>query len=162
MGAPRCVWQEADLQQLGMPMVDLLLLHWTCDTLEETIEAYKAMQPLVASGKARAIGISNFNASMIDALLAAPGVTVKPAVNQCGFSIGGHSTSALGRDLETLKKCKETGARPDVENTSHSKRSAALSPRPLQLSFGYGMKTLKVLCGLCLNHVRTRALCLPK
>ena len=99
----------ADLEQLGLPYVDLMLLHWTCDTFAQTVDAYKALQPIVAAGKARAIGISNFNATMIDALLAAPGVTVKPAINQCGFSIGGHSTPALGRDLATLKKCEATG-----------------------------------------------------
>ena len=47
--------------------------------------------------KARAIGISNFNASMIDELVQA-GLRVKPAVNQCGFSIGGHNASTYGRD----------------------------------------------------------------
>merc|ERR1711957_195160 len=58
------------------------------------------------AGKARAIGISNFNASDIDALYAA-GLRVPPAVNQVGFSIGNHKNSAHGSDFETLAKCKE-------------------------------------------------------
>ena len=37
----------------------------------------------------------------------AAGLRVPPAVNQCGFSIGGHSHSALGRDIATLRKCEE-------------------------------------------------------
>jgi diketogulonate reductase-like aldo/keto reductase len=34
---------------------------------------------------------------------------VKPAVNQCGFSIGGHYNSTLGRDFATLEACKANG-----------------------------------------------------
>ena len=49
---------------------------------------------------------ANFNASAIDALYAT-GLRVPPVVNQCGFSIGNHNKSALGRDFATLKKCEE-------------------------------------------------------
>ena len=59
-------------------------------------------------GKARAIGISNFNASAVDMLYAA-GLRVPPSVNQCGFSIGGHNNTLFGRDFATLAKCKEKG-----------------------------------------------------
>jgi diketogulonate reductase-like aldo/keto reductase len=89
--------------------VDLVLLHWPCDDFENTVASYTALEPLVKAGKARAIGISNFNASAIAAL--ASRTTVKPAVNQCGFSIAGHSekTSHFGRDDDTHMACKEAG-----------------------------------------------------
>ena len=32
---------------------------------------------------------------------------MKPVVNQCGFSIGGHNDSKFGRDFGTLDKCRE-------------------------------------------------------
>jgi len=32
-----------------------------------------------------------------------------PAINQCGFSIGNHNHSLLGRDLATFAKCREKG-----------------------------------------------------
>eukprot|EP00854_Cymbomonas_tetramitiformis_P014349 gene14349-16969_t len=98
---------QADFDQLGQPYVDLMLLHWPCEKLEDTVAAYKALESLVSSKKARAIGVSNFNSTMIDALMQQ--VSVKPAVNQCGFSIGGHNTSAYGMDYETLKRCRELG-----------------------------------------------------
>ena len=71
----------------------------------QTVSHYRAIEEFFLAGKARAIGISNFNASQIDALFAAR-LRVPPRVNQCGFSIGGHYNASLGRDLGTLAKCK--------------------------------------------------------
>lgn len=97
---------EIDARLIGVAQVDLMLLHWPCDTMEETIAHYRRLEDFQLAGKARAIGISNFNASAIDALYKA-GLRVPPSVNQCGFSIGNHNASSLGRDLATLAKCRE-------------------------------------------------------
>jgi 2,5-diketo-D-gluconate reductase A len=90
---------------LGLDYVDLMLLHWPCDDFEDSVATYKAMEPLVKAGKARAIGISNFNASAIEALM--PRVSVRPVINQCGYSVAGHfeSTSLWGRDDATQRAC---------------------------------------------------------
>ena len=70
-----------------------MLVHWPCSTMEETIKTYRALEAFHAAGKARAIGVSNFNVSQLRQLLAA--ATVPPAVNQCEFSIGNHDDDAL-------------------------------------------------------------------
>eukprot|EP00930_Biecheleria_cincta_P032602 TRINITY_DN22607_c0_g2_i1.p1 TRINITY_DN22607_c0_g2~~TRINITY_DN22607_c0_g2_i1.p1 ORF type:complete len:312 (+),score=33.44 TRINITY_DN22607_c0_g2_i1:57-992(+) len=98
---------DIDLRLLGLSYADLILLHEPCDTMESTIAAYKALESVKANGKARAIGISNFNASTIETLVKA--VSVKPAVNQCGFSIAGHNESTRGRDMDTLHHCQNNG-----------------------------------------------------
>ena len=95
---------EHDFAVLGLDYIDLLLLHWPCDDFEDSVTAYKAMEPYVKSGKVRAIGISNFNASALTALL--PRVSIKPAMNQCAFSIAGHSDDLWGRDDATREACK--------------------------------------------------------
>ena len=95
---------QHDFDVLGLDYVDLMLLHWPCDDFADSVKTYKAMEPLVASGKARAIGVSNFNASLIEALL--PQVSVKPAINQCGYSIAGHSLDQWGRDDATRQACE--------------------------------------------------------
>jgi len=95
-----------DARLMGVEYVDLMLLHWPCETMNETLTAYRALEEFALAGKAKAIGISNFNASAIDALYAA-GLRVPPVVNQCGFSIGNHNSSGLGRDFATLAKCRE-------------------------------------------------------
>ena len=68
---------EHDLAQLQLPYVDLLLLHWPCGTVAQTVAAYTQLEPFVRSGQARAIGVSNMNASMLDAVI--KGSTIPPA-----------------------------------------------------------------------------------
>lgn len=67
--------------KLGVEQIDLLLLHQplTAD-FEKTIGAYQALEKLLAEGKVRAIGVSNFMPDVIERLLAA--TEVVPAVNQ--------------------------------------------------------------------------------
>ena len=70
---------DHNLAVLGLPYSDLLLLHWPCDNVEETVHTYRAMEEALRAGKARAIGVSNFNASALGAIL--PRVNVKPVLN---------------------------------------------------------------------------------
>jgi len=67
--------------KLGVERIDLLLLHQALPTdFDKTVGAYKALETLLADGKVRAIGVSNF---MPDALAKLVDQTdVVPAVNQ--------------------------------------------------------------------------------
>jgi len=97
-----------DVALLGR--IDLLLLHWPCDTLEDTQTAYAGLEAALEQGITRAIGVSNFNASLLAAML--PTVKAKPSVNQCGHSIGAHNAThnpAIGGDDETVKFCQKNG-----------------------------------------------------
>lgn len=99
---------EHALEALGVGTVDLIVMHWPCDKWEDTVATWRAMEPLVAMNKTRAIGVSNFNASALRRLLAED-LKVKPAVNQCGYSIGGHFDSLWGRDDATVQACRGAG-----------------------------------------------------
>ncbi|PWG62167.1 aldo/keto reductase [Bifidobacterium callitrichidarum] len=68
---------QESLDRLGVDYVDLYLIHWPVDGWHE---AWDAMQEIYASGRAKAIGVSNFQKHHIDELLA--GSDVKPAVDQ--------------------------------------------------------------------------------
>jgi diketogulonate reductase-like aldo/keto reductase len=68
---------EESLKALGMDYVDLYLIHWP---VENYLESWKAMEKIYAGGKARAIGVSNFQTHHLDKLLAQ--AKVVPAVNQ--------------------------------------------------------------------------------
>ncbi len=113
---------ERDLKLLGLEYVDLVLIHAPYKGFGEPYsncsrgpagararqDTWRGMERAVRDGLTRAIGLSNFNGSAVDELMRA-GVAVKPAINQCGFSIGGHaaSMSAWGRDDPTVAKCRE-------------------------------------------------------
>lgn len=67
--------------KLGVEQLDLLILHQPdVGNFDQTVAAYGALERLLADGKVRAIGISNFTPSLLDRLLAK--ASVVPAVNQ--------------------------------------------------------------------------------
>ena len=72
---------DKSARKLGVEQIDLLLLHQPFPAgFDQTIDAYKALQTLLADGKVRAIGISNFTPKYLEALL--DRTDVVPAVNQ--------------------------------------------------------------------------------
>ena len=67
--------------KLGVSTLDLLILHQPVPTrFDTTIGAYKGLETLLADGKVRAIGISNFMPTHLERLFGETGVV--PAVNQ--------------------------------------------------------------------------------
>ncbi|WP_123308248.1 aldo/keto reductase [Cellulomonas sp. PhB143] len=67
--------------KLGVETIDLLILHQALPSrFDLTIEAYRALETLVADGKVRAIGVSNFMPDHLDRLLESTATV--PAVNQ--------------------------------------------------------------------------------
>jgi len=67
--------------KLGVDRIDLLILHQPLPSrFDLTIEAYQALETLLAEGKVRAIGVSNFMPEHLTTLLEA--TEVVPAVNQ--------------------------------------------------------------------------------
>merc|ERR1712032_1765480 len=97
---------------LKVDYTDITLLHSPCDTLEETIGRYLELQVVLKKGLTKAIGVSNFNKSMLEAFAADPRITVTPAVNQCNHAIGNHNEShapADGGDDATVAYCQSHG-----------------------------------------------------
>ncbi|MBK3638497.1 aldo/keto reductase [Streptomyces sp. MBT97] len=67
--------------KLGLDHIDLLILHQALPSdFDRTVAAYRALEKLLADGKVRAIGVSNFMTDHLSALLDA--TEVVPAVNQ--------------------------------------------------------------------------------
>jgi len=67
--------------KLGVDQLDLFILHQALPSaFDRTLGAYRALEQLLADGKVRAIGVSNFMPDHLDRLLAE--TSVVPAVNQ--------------------------------------------------------------------------------
>ncbi len=72
---------EKSARKLGVEQIDLLILHQALPSaFDRTREAYRALETLLADGKVRAIGVSNFMVEHLSALL--DHAMVVPAVNQ--------------------------------------------------------------------------------
>lgn len=95
---------QHDFDMLGLDYVDLMLMHWPCDDPADTLAVYRTLEALQQSGKARAIGVSNFNSSALKMLHAAD-LKVRPVVDQCGYSIAGHTDPQWGRDDASRDYC---------------------------------------------------------
>ncbi|MGO4432848.1 aldo/keto reductase [Paenarthrobacter sp. RAF9] len=72
---------EKAVGKLASGYLDLLILHQPApDRFDKTVAAYKALETLLADGRVRAIGVSNFMPHHMEQLL--DSTTVVPAVNQ--------------------------------------------------------------------------------
>jgi len=101
---------EKSLDELSMGYVDLCLLHWPgnpaapdADTLQSRLarkQAYSALEAVLKTGRARAIGVSNFAKKHLEQLL--EDCSVKPMVNQI-------EKSPYRAQHELTKFCQDNG-----------------------------------------------------
>jgi len=99
---------ETSIANLGVEYVDLYLIHapwpWSDrggDYTEGNIAAWSALEDIYKSGRAKAIGVSNFSVSDLEAILESG--TIVPAVNQIKFFIGNTEKE------DVTKFCQEKG-----------------------------------------------------
>lgn len=86
---------ESSLAALDLDYVDSYIIHapWPWAQMgsnhdAENREVWRAMQTIYQSGRAKAIGVSNFNSHDLNNLLTWDGLTVKPAVDQIQYYVG--------------------------------------------------------------------------
>ncbi|WP_031512313.1 aldo/keto reductase [Streptomyces sp. NRRL F-5123] len=68
------------LDDLGFSYLDLFLIHWPLPGIGDFTETWHALEEIYASGRAKAIGVSNFNPHHLERL--AQTSSTVPAVNQ--------------------------------------------------------------------------------
>jgi diketogulonate reductase-like aldo/keto reductase len=130
--------------KLGVEQLDLLLLHQPLPTeFHRTIEAYRALETLLADGKVRAIGVSNFMPEHMERLMER--ASVAPAVNQVELhpyftqpevckadSIRGILTQAWS-PIGGITSYRETGTGPVVEDPVIAEIATAHGRTPAQV-----------------------------
>lgn len=85
--------------KLGIEQIDLLILHQALPSrFDLTIDAYRALEQLLADGRVRAIGVSNFMPAHLDRLLAE--TSVVPAINQIEVHPYFQQRDVLAKDAE--------------------------------------------------------------
>ncbi|WP_461020034.1 aldo/keto reductase [Streptomyces daliensis] len=71
---------DASLERLGLDYVDLYLIHWPVPEQDKYVDTWKAFQKIAADGRAKAVGVSNFQPAHLQRLIDETGAV--PAVNQ--------------------------------------------------------------------------------
>jgi 2,5-diketo-D-gluconate reductase A len=71
---------EGSTKKLGIDVLDLFLIHWPLPMFDQYVETWRAFEKLLADGRVRSIGVSNFEIPHLQRLMAETDVT--PAVNQ--------------------------------------------------------------------------------
>lgn len=71
---------DASLEKLGMDYVDLYLIHWPLPKRNLFVNTWKALIRIKEEGRARSIGVANFEMTHIERIVNETGV--KPVINQ--------------------------------------------------------------------------------
>jgi len=71
---------QRSLDALGFEYVDLFLIHWPMPAVLDYVDTWRALEEIYASGRAKSIGVSNFQPHHLRRLHGE--TTITPAVNQ--------------------------------------------------------------------------------
>lgn len=71
---------DGTLAALGKERIDLFLIHWPLPTIGDFTETWRALEKVYAEGRARSIGVSNFQVNHLERLRNQ--CTVLPVINQ--------------------------------------------------------------------------------
>jgi diketogulonate reductase-like aldo/keto reductase len=131
---------DQSLARLGLDRVDLYLVHWPVEG--QRAETWRAMERILADGKARAIGVSNYTIRHIEELLST--AKVPPAVNQVEFH-----PFLFQRDL--LEHCRRRGIR--IEAYAPLVKAQRMEhPVLVRVARKHGKTPAQVLIRWCLEH----------
>jgi diketogulonate reductase-like aldo/keto reductase len=131
---------ERSLEALGLEYVDLYLVHWPVPG--RRLESWRAMEKLLADGKCRAIGVSNFMERHLEELLGR--AKVVPSVNQV-------EQHPFLYQQSLQRYCADKGI--VVEAYSPLTKGMRLGdPRVVEVARKYGKSPAQVLIRWCLEH----------
>lgn len=138
------------LNELGLDYIDLYLIHWPApkkffeDWDAINADTWRAFEYLLAQGKVRSIGVSNFKPNQIDALIKT--AKVQPAVNQIKLSPGLYNQQAA-----LIEYCHRRGI--VVEAYSPLGAGKLLNNAKLiSLAAKYGKSPAQLCLRWCIQH----------
>jgi len=129
-------------EKLGLDYVDLYLVHWPVEGIR--LETWRAMETLLAEGRCRAIGVSNYMVRHLTELLDHCSVT--PAVNQIELSPYNY---VYRREIVDL--CRANGIQLEAYSPLTKARKLD-DPKLLKVAAKYGKTAAQILVRWALQH----------
>jgi 2,5-diketo-D-gluconate reductase A len=71
---------DGSMEKLGIDVLDLFLIHWPQPMFDQYVDTWRAFEKLLADGRVRSIGVSNFEIPHLQRLMSETDVV--PTVNQ--------------------------------------------------------------------------------
>lgn len=138
---------DASLQRLGVDYLDLYLLHWPGSVpLQETVDC---MEELVAKGKIRQWGVSNFDTDEMTDLWKVPNGN-KCTVNQVMYHLG-----SRGIEYDLLPWLKEHGVAPmaysPLAHAGRLRQELMQHPAVTQVAEAQGLTPMQTLLAFVLD-----------
>ena len=125
---------ERSLERLGLDYVDLYLIHWPCPAKDRYVESWQALEKFHGDGRARSIGVSNFQPNHLHRLQAE--TTVLPAVNQIELhpTFAQSSLAQVHRDLGIVTESwSPLGVGADLDSPTVTEIAARRDRTPAQV-----------------------------
>jgi 2,5-diketo-D-gluconate reductase A len=138
---------DESMRKLGLEVLDLFLIHWPLPKQDKYVETWKAFEELYASGRVRAIGVSNFTRNHLERLFRE--TEIVPVLNQVELhprfpqdelrafhaehNILTEAWSPLERGRGLLEESGETGRRTLLEEPVIAKLAVEKNRTPAQI-----------------------------
>ena len=133
---------DKSLKRLKMEYVDLYLIHFPSN--EKRLESWRAFEEIYSSGKAKAVGVSNFTVRHLQELM--DKFSVVPVINQVEFH------PFLYKDqIELLEFCKKHGIVVEAYSPlAHGKKTDDLLLPPIAKK--HGKSVSQIILRWCVQH----------
>lgn len=135
---------DESLRRLDLDYIDLYLIHWPSRERSTRRESWRALEEIYKSGRARAIGVSNYETEHLKEMFEY--AKVKPAVNQIEFH-----PYIYKDNLPILELCQKHGIVVEAYSPLAHGRHAN-EPAIAEIASRHGASSAQIMLAWCLHH----------
>ena len=141
---------DESLEKLGLDYVDLYLIHWPTPKYDTYVETYKALETIYKDGRAKAIGVCNFDIEHLQRIM--DECEVMPAVNQV-------ECHPYLQQTELKEFCKEHGIYLEAYSPLMNGTKVLEDPVIQEIANQYGKTPAQVILRW---HLQSDVVAIPK
>lgn len=141
---------DESLEKLGLDYVDLYLIHWPTPMYDTYVESYKALETIYKDGRAKAIGVCNFDIEHLQRIINE--CEVIPSVNQV-------ECHPYLQQTELKAFCKEHGILFEAYSPLMNGTKVLQDPVIQEIANQYGKTPAQVILRW---HLQTDVVAIPK